>query len=69
MLLTSTETIRLIRNGEGGGGGGERVRDSSAQTDPQNTEEVFECCFTPTETVGLLGTGSQGLPLRLSRSF
>ena len=29
---------------------------------------LVECCFTSTETVGLLGTGSPGRPPRLSHS-
>ena len=32
------------------------------------TDSLLECCFTTTETVGLLGTGSQGRPPRLSHS-
>ena len=30
--------------------------------------ELDECCFTSTETVGLLGTGNPGRPPRLSHS-
>ena len=34
----------------------------------QKNSELVECCFTSTETVGLLGTGRLGLPPRLSHS-
>ena len=33
-----------------------------------NQAEMAECCFTSTETVGLLGTGAQDDHVRLSHS-
>ena len=42
----STETIRFIRNGKKGGRGMEVLL-------------LLKCCFTSTETLGLLGTGAQ----------
>ena len=79
--FTSTETLRLIRDGE------PRTATSifthllsSAPKVPQCIHQSFkssasvifyrlvECCFTSTETVGLLRTGSPERPPRLSQS-
>ena len=48
-----------------------RERDSGVLRASENAEvlgQLVECCFTSTETVGLLGTGSPGRPPRLPHS-
>ena len=36
--------------------------------DSNSQDSILKCCFTSTETVGLLGTGNPGRPPRLSHS-
>ena len=48
--FTSTEAIRLIRDGSPG---------RPLLLNSGDSEWLVECCFTSTETVGLLGTGAQ----------
>ena len=46
--------------GGGGGGGGGGVEEGGRYIGrSQPTDWLVECCFTSTETVGLLGTGAQ----------
>ena len=50
--------------GGGGGGGGKKKKrrennNNNKKVTHKQSERLVECCFTSTETVGLLGTGAQ----------
>ena len=60
--------VVVIPSGVGGYVSDVKTELPDITTETETQAVLVECCFTSTETVGLLGTGSPGRPPRLSHS-